>query len=90
MVPFRSVTKSLFLSWSDVHVRFSDVNDLVNRDEEENKSLLPAACRLQPTDGNLEQDLCLLEDQVDNLLQDNDEDSDNNQEIGTSSSNTFR
>lgn len=67
-IPFRSVAKSLFLSWRDLNVRFREPDEL-----ESNKVDLPGSCRLQPSDGNLESDLCLLEDQVENLLQDDQE-----------------
>jgi len=76
LAPFRSVTRSLTLHWDDLQVRFQHASSLdVTLSLEDAQAALQAACQLSPEDGNLEQELNLLEDKVDNLLQqDHDED----------------
>ena len=69
-IPFRSATKSLHLSPNDVNVTFVEPDDLFRPVQDEMaQAMLDKNAQLQPSDGNLEQELCLLEDQVDNLLQ---------------------
>lgn len=65
--PFRSVTRALTLSWEDVPVQF--VEDIRTPTPEQAQSASQQGAALQAEDGNLEQELNLLEDQVDNLLQ---------------------
>jgi len=67
MTPFRSVNRSLFLK--DVRVRFvtSSEFDPVNPDD--TMSLLNENATLREEDGDIDQDISLLEDRVDDLLQ---------------------
>jgi hypothetical protein len=68
MTPFRSVNRSLFLK--DVRVRFvtnSQFDDPLNADD--TMSLLNDNAALKDEDGDIDQDLTLLEDRIDELLQ---------------------
>jgi hypothetical protein len=68
--PFRSVTRALPLQWEHVtQVEFVTQVATPLADEAA-VTALHAGAALQPADGNLEQELNLLEDQVDNLLPD--------------------
>ena len=64
---FRSISRTLPLQWEDLTVQFIDT--VVPTTANDAQAALQAAAALQPTDGNLPQELDLLEDQVDNLLQ---------------------
>ena len=82
--PFRSVTRALTLSWDDLVVQFVGVEeeDEMQQTQQQQSSsqtaaqTLQQAALLQPADGNLAQELELLEDQVDNLLPSYDDDDD--------------
>ena len=68
--PFRSATRTLALDWSENHfesVCFCD--SLPTLDDQAAQALLHQAAALEATDGNLEHELHILEDQVDHLLQ---------------------
>jgi uncharacterized membrane protein YgcG len=84
LAPFRSVTKSLHLDWSDINVTFCQNQTLAQAptDIQAAKSLAAHAV-LQVQDGNLEYEMELLQDQVDNLLQDNNNTSGNNNSSGS-------
>ena len=66
MPPFRSLMKSLTLS--DVPFQFIESMEAYNN--ESAHDLLQENAKLQDADGNVAQDLVLLEDRVDELLQD--------------------
>jgi len=76
--PFRSVTKSLHLEWSDVQLQFLQPNEAaVPMTNEDAVQALKDHAVLLDTDGNLAYELQLLQDQIDNLLQDNNDSSNN-------------
>ncbi|GAX22513.1 hypothetical protein FisN_14Hh135 [Fistulifera solaris] len=66
--PFRSLTRFLNLTWQDLEIRF--VEEFPTMSDTEAADLLSREAQIHATDGNLESELCLLEDQVDNLLLD--------------------
>lgn len=68
LAPFRSVTRSLTISWPEVRVRFVEEEQLSPVSDETAADSLQRAAALQEQDGNLPQELALLEDQIDNLL----------------------
>jgi len=70
--PFRSIAnKSLHLQWKDVPLRFVTPAELaVPMEPELAQDLLQQQAQLQPQDGNLAEELNLLEEQIDGLLQD--------------------
>eukprot|EP00977_Amphora_coffeiformis_P006112 scaffold1323_cov160-Amphora_coffeaeformis.AAC.17 len=65
--PFRSITRALILNWEDLQVQFIDA--IPTTTPAQAQIALQQGAALQAGDGNLEQELNLLEDQVDNLLQ---------------------
>lgn len=67
--PFRSVTRSLTLHWSDLAVDFIEAEDVAGvMGEDDAQRMLAEHAVLKTEDGNLAAELELLEDQVDNLL----------------------
>ncbi|CAB9513824.1 trafficking protein particle complex [Seminavis robusta] len=69
--PFRSIFKSLSLSWKDVPLTFVTPEQLAQpMNYETAQEILQQQAQLQQADGNLTDELNLLEDQVDTLLQD--------------------
>lgn len=70
LAPFRSVNRSLILNWSDLALNFSESIRTVENKEAAQQ--LATAAKLQPSDGHLDQELELLEDQIDNLLSEED------------------
>jgi len=71
--PFRSATKSLQIAVQDVQLQFVEPDDLFTpRTDGDSQSMLQQYAALQPQDGNIAQELELLEDQIDNLLQQED------------------
>ena len=67
MTPFRSVGRSLFLN--DVRVRFLTPTHYDPMSAKNTASLLDDYAALRDGDGDIDQDLTLLEDQIDELLQ---------------------
>jgi hypothetical protein len=67
LTPFRSIYKSLFLT--EVKVRFVEPSQLDPLSYEAAHDLLNENAKIQPSDGNVAQDLVVLEDRVDELLQ---------------------
>ena len=69
--PFRSISKSLTLSWKEARLSFISADVLAQpMDYETAQRILQEEAQLKDTDGNLENELNLLEEQVDTLLQD--------------------
>jgi hypothetical protein len=66
--PFRSVHKSLFPT--HVRVRFVEPSQMDPLSYQQAHDLLSDNAKIQDADGNVAQDLVLLEDRVDDLLQD--------------------
>jgi hypothetical protein len=67
VAPFRSASKFMHLTWKDIHVTFQSANK--EMEDSAAAQLMQQQAVLHATDGNLEEELFLLEDQVDNLLQ---------------------
>eukprot|EP00980_Cylindrotheca_fusiformis_P016923 scaffold5156_cov143-Cylindrotheca_fusiformis.AAC.3 len=68
MPPFRSISKSLFPE--NVQIQFVEPTSLEPYGYEESHQILSDHAKLQDADGNVAQELLLLEDRVDELLQD--------------------
>jgi tetratricopeptide (TPR) repeat protein len=68
--PFRSIHKSLTLTGSQLQVQFMEGSMLSPYSFEDAHDMLQQNALLQEADGNLDQELVLLEDRVDELLQD--------------------
>ncbi|GKY94633.1 hypothetical protein MPSEU_000428800 [Mayamaea pseudoterrestris] len=76
--PFRSTTRSLQLNWSEIQISFIEPDQLAAPlPDGHAQTLLQQHAVLQSSDGNLQHELQILEDQVDNLLQDNVQDQSN-------------
>jgi hypothetical protein len=89
LAPFRSVTRSLIVTWDDLaNVTFTKPDRLLllnnnanlpggnNSSNEVAAGQLQQAAIMQESDGNLQHELAVLEDQIDNLLCDENEDAD--------------
>jgi len=77
MTPFRSVGRSLFLK--DINVRFVTPSHYDSMGADEAAALLDDHAALRDEDGDIDQDLTLLEDRIDELLQtQNDKNDDEN------------
>jgi hypothetical protein len=67
LAPFRSVNRSVLLKWDDLKLAFYQPSDVV--ESVSSQELLQKHSALQESDGNLNEDLEILEEQVDTLLQ---------------------
>ena len=68
LAPFRSVNRSVFLKWDDLKLCFYQPSDMA--ESTVSQELLQKHAALQESDGNLHEELDLLEEQVDSLLKD--------------------
>eukprot|EP00547_Thalassionema_nitzschioides_P005452 CAMPEP_0194202854 /NCGR_PEP_ID=MMETSP0156-20130528/2775_1 /TAXON_ID=33649 /ORGANISM="Thalassionema nitzschioides, Strain L26-B" /LENGTH=1887 /DNA_ID=CAMNT_0038928459 /DNA_START=174 /DNA_END=5837 /DNA_ORIENTATION=- len=70
LAPFRSLSRSMLLNWDDdLKLAFYDAsNDYDNPQKEKTQELLQSHAALKASDGNLAEELDLLEGQVDQLL----------------------
>ena len=68
LAPFRSITRPIAISWQDVRVSFVEEEHLTAVPDDTAAERLQNVAALQASDGNLPQELELLEDQIDNLL----------------------
>ena len=78
MTPFRSVNRSLFLK--DVRVRFVTSTQLDPLSCSDAQEMLDNNAALRDEDGDVDQDLTLLEDRVDELLQEREKNREENLE----------
>lgn len=74
-IPFRSVNRSILLGHSNLQVTFVEPQNVAVMEETKAHELLQHHAALQRQDGNLHEELDMLEDQVDALLQDDDPES---------------
>lgn len=68
--PFRSMQRSMLLSWEDLHLNFVTPSEFTQTDNALASAWLDEEAALVPSDGNLHQDLSILEDQIEVLLSD--------------------
>ena len=68
LASFRSVSRTVNFKWDDLKLAFFQPNDIAESTSPQ--ELLQSNAALQASDGNLLEELDLLEDQVDKLLQD--------------------
>jgi hypothetical protein len=71
ILPFRSVSnhKPLSVSLEELELQFfEDKDDMDRINDEHAAQILQRVAQLQPSDGNLEQELQILEDKIDHLL----------------------
>ena len=73
LAPFRSVSRSVFFNWDDLKLAFFQPNDVAESTSPQ--EILQSNAALQESDGNLQEELDLLEEQVDKLLQDPEDES---------------
>jgi len=67
LAPFRSANNFIELKWSDLSIDFCE--SIACMTDAEAASLLQKEATLQDSDGNVEGEMYVMEDQVDNLLQ---------------------